>query len=557
MADVVPPDLTLKMLIFVRDVIQNIKNENPSSIKKMRTYIKKLIPILKLNASLLPEIATQLTELSLIKEKDLKDYILRNTVTSIMLIKSLTTYIGLFITGLESLSKSTSAIDERIRISRESSKDVSEIPEIGHFIHCHGQNLIYTTPDGKNDFETFESKCGIFKFTSAPLCMIENSSPAQDKYITDFFLILDEYYKRRHGESIFTKDVNSIILANYFICKFYKDYTCDIYKNVHKSTSQEYVNNIIEEWETDLNSVDFLYTYPISNASSWEPLPYTSDNPQKTSISDLLSPRDVDRSKHPFPSRVTITSPDVEPNIQRNKIYSVENTTEATSLDIIILTSFKFNFLGSPEIVVAAGDSLLTLLLKLNITYPAQMQEIIRLYNQTYKNDMSTEGARAYDFSQSLSISNISRPTKKTITSTSLRFISFFYKVIGARKLTLFDFSCGVLDFTPEGADQSDETVEALQHKGLTQEEYVSDIEEENEGLKMAGGMPIVTKSYSKYITQQNKKNTTRRNKNNTKRRNKNNTKRRNKKNTKRRNKNNTKRRNKNNTKRRNKINVK
>jgi hypothetical protein len=475
-----------------------------------------------------------------------------------------------------------------MRLSRENAKDISLLSEVAVFIHCHGQCTLeplskkQKTEDEEEDeeeedeeekktcqpeepeeeeedklleqgFETFEPLLSCFKFTSSPLCMTENSSSAQDKYIAEFFLILDEYYKsitlsdkNPDGESIFTNNINSIIVANYFICKFYKGYTCNMYKHVplNCQTDTDDGNPIIQEYDDAICNASnrgFLYTYPISNAASYEYLPYTNESGQ--SLCTLLPTHDEDRSSAPHPSRVTISNPlRTDKKIQRNKVYSVENTLGSASLDIIILTSFKFNFDGH-IIEVAAGESLLALLLTLNTNYPDEMTEIIDLYQMTY-GTTSPEGTRAYNFNQSKFFSNISKGSKETITSTSLRFLLFFFKQIGAKKATIFDFSCGVLDFTPEGEDQPIEVVSELQ-KFPTQEPLEIDVavrkkkrrkltpEEETQlasttsviGNKRGkGGMsPIFTKAYTKNkkIQSRNKNKTKRRNKSKTKRRNK------------------------------------
>ena len=535
---VTQPDLTLKMLNYVRDIIKNITVIKHPPIKELINNIQTLIPILSLNPSLSQQLLSQLTKIYEIyiekNEQVVTDYILANRET---LIPNLTKYITLVKKGMKMYNDYASAIDKRMHLSRQSAKHISQLSEVALYIHCHGLCTIQPLKQPldpvkqpsepvKLGFEPVNSGIPCFKFTSAPLCMVENSSSAQDKYIADFFLILDEHYKtltrsetNPAGESIFTNNINSIIVANYFICKFYKDYTCNMYKHVpeHCKTDAEYGMQIIQEYDHAIQSAfndGFLFTYPISNPASYEKLPYIDESGLgRPSLSTLLQSRTGDRSTDPYPSRVTITSPDVEPNIQRNKVYTVEDTPGSASLDIIILTSFKFNFLDSPEILVAAGDSLLTLLLKLNTDYPEQMSKMIGLYRNKYPppDDILTEGEseglRAYNFTEAEFFNNMTKGSKKTITSTSLRFILFFFEQIGANKATIFDFSCGVLDFTPEGEDQPDDTVCDFQKLGPTQpsqsqqlteeeeeeeEEEEGEEEEEEEKMGVASALPNV-----------------------------------------------------------------
>ena len=567
---VVQPKVTFKMLIFVRDVIEELiekKNINCKKIKIMNDYINILIPILNKNLNS-QKIVTPLITLNKIYNNNIgnrtvcniiKRHILSNLQIYKKLISDLTEYIGLFIKGIEMFDDDASAIDERMRLSRENAKHISQLPEVAAFVHCHGLCTLEplskkqkTEEEEEEDaeeeeeeedaeeeeeadeeedaeeeeeadeeeeeedaeeeeeedaeeeeeadeedeeeydeekdkdadklleqgFEPFEPGIRCFKFTSAPLCMTENSSSAQDKYIAEFFLILDEYYKsitlsdkNPDGESIFTNNINSIIVANYFICKFYKGYTCNMYKHVALKFQTDTENGvpIIEEYDNAICNASnrgFLYTYPIGNAASYVYLPYINESGQ--SLCTLLPTHDEDRSSAPHPSRVTVSKPGhIDKKIQRNKIYSVEDTPGPASLDIIILTSFKFNFAGD-EISVAAGESLLALLLTLNTKYTAEMRKMIGLYQGRY-GTRSTEGTHAYNFNESKSFSNISKGPKTTITSTSLRFLLFFFEKIGAKKATIFDFSCGVLDFTPEGEEQPIEVVDQLQ-KTATQD---------------------------------------------------------------------------------------
>jgi len=60
---VTQPDLTLKMLNYVRDIIKNITVIKHPPIKELINNIQTLIPILSLNPSLSQQLLSQLTEI--------------------------------------------------------------------------------------------------------------------------------------------------------------------------------------------------------------------------------------------------------------------------------------------------------------------------------------------------------------------------------------------------------------------------------------------------------------------------------------------------------------
>ena len=81
MAAVIQPNVTFKMLIFVRDVIQNIIDQTKIPCKKIKImgeYIQILIPLLSKNSK---EIVLQLTELNKIYNDNIGNRTVCNLIT--------------------------------------------------------------------------------------------------------------------------------------------------------------------------------------------------------------------------------------------------------------------------------------------------------------------------------------------------------------------------------------------------------------------------------------------------------------------------------------------
>ena len=398
--------------------------------------------------------------------------------------------------------------------------------------------------------------------TAAPLCMTFGSTASQDKFMPRFCIILDNWYKtlpQPRYNSIFDDPVMTVIMFNYVICAFYKEYKCDIFKNI--PTELMSVPSVAKELRGRLNAADAadaikktfddvikaeieskkgaLFIYPIADAANYRRLFF--DETQKTeNLYKLLTTRRVRDSEQFKPGRVTIAYPPTDllpdPPRYRNKIFVVEDTLEAVSLDAICLNSFKFKFrvLGeSPDIHVGAGESLFKLLLdwysliptnppryeKGKGPYATYLNEIIRLYDEKYAASPSTEfddGVhRGHDFSRSTSYSSIRIGSYQTITSISLRFKLFLFEKMGASGINMFDMTCGCIDYDENGEEQPIGAEVSLQQLGPTQfsqdsSRYVSFIkreEEDGDEDMTAGGKRIMTASASI----KRKKNVTRR----------------------------------------------
>ena len=419
-------------------------------------------------------------------------------------------YIRDFKTGLASYSRALETRETKIQESRASALNITDIPTIALYIHCHGQSVI-ACKRKINTFELFEPDIQVLKFTAAPLCMTFGSTQTQDQFIAECFIILDEWYKSTKGKSIFAEKPGSIIVANYIICEFYKEYACNIYKHlcpneIPKNDEDTLINaqGMINILHGAINHAiiargGYLYTYPVSNAAIYRLLLFDDPNASED-LKRRITTKSNRNSAPNFPSRVTITNPISDKKKQRNKIFAVEDTSDeknAVSLDIKILNSFRFSFPGDSRVIhVGAGESLLKLLFDwYYIPNPAydpdpskqgdpanrryaqgpyynQINDIAVEYDGIYPPRLSPEadipsgGRRAHDFNPSYAHSSIRIGIYTTITSISLRFLLFFFKrILGGPAdeffpdghVTIFDFSCGFLDYDAEGNEQPEE----------------------------------------------------------------------------------------------------
>jgi hypothetical protein len=425
------------------------------------------------------------------------------------IMSSLPEFIATFKKGMSNYDAELAKHEQDIQLSRESAPNIRSVPTIAFYIHCHGQSLL--TCDNKSQlvFELFKPEIEIFKFTAAPICMTFGSTEIQDKTIAVIFVILDKWHKETYGgESIFSNINMSIMLANYLICKFYKEYNCNIFRHIcpderPKNPTGKFLDAqfIIDMFHRAINSAilasnGLLYTHPISNAAIYRRLSFDDSNAEEDLLRRMTTTST--RKSEPYhPSRVTITVPGTAKDEHRNKVFAVEDTTvdkNAVSLDIKILTSFSFSFPGdsrvgdSRVINVGAGESLLKLLLDWYSLIPdsdppqysdgmgpyaTYLTEIIRLYDEKYRGenppsveaDIGGSGRRAHDFDKSSAYRSSRRGLYTTITSISFRFLSFFLCKIGARHASIFDFSCGFLDYDKDGDERSEEVVCEIQSR--------------------------------------------------------------------------------------------
>jgi len=332
------------------------------------------------------------------------------------------------------------------------------------------------------------------------------------------------------------------MLANYIICEFYNEYVCNIYKHLCPEERPKNAEGAFIDGQVMMDMLHgvincaikaqggFLYTYPVSDAAIYRRLLF--DNPDAAEDLKRRTTTTSDRNSAPnYPSRVTITNPISDKKKQRNKIYIVEDTSDegnAVSLDIKFLNSFTFFFPDNSEqiqvIRVGAGQSLLRLLFDMYFTpnpaydpdpskkdnpanrryaagpYYNQIIEIIKAYDEEYPLNGSSEadnaggGRRAHDFNPSYAHSSIHIGIYTTITSISLRFLLYFFKIIlsgilsrdGVRTkehilkvtkglivrghVTIFDFSCGFLDYDVDGNEQTEDVICQMTSHGPTQE---------------------------------------------------------------------------------------
>ena len=475
--------------------------------------------------------------------------------------KELPFYIAAFNKGLIHYVTDINEYKTEIEESKTNAPPIEE--RIPSFIfNTHGVSLLKDKKCPPSEYEESESVIKLLKVTAAPLCMTFGSTASQDKFMPRFCIILDNWYKtlpQPRYNSIFDDPVMTVIMFNYVICAFYKEYKCDIFKNI--PTELMSVPSVAKELRGRLNAADAadaikktfddvikaeieskkgaLFIYPIADAANYRRLFF--DETQKTeNLYKLLTTRRVRDSEQFKPGRVTIAYPPTDllpdPPRYRNKIFVVEDTLEAVSLDAICLNSFKFKFrvLGeSPDIHVGAGESLFKLLLdwysliptnppryeKGKGPYATYLNEIIRLYDEKYAASPSTEfddGVhRGHDFSRSTSYSSIRIGSYQTITSISLRFKLFLFEKMGASGINMFDMTCGCIDYDENGEEQPIGAEVSLQQLGPTQfsqdsSRYVSFIkreEEDGDEDMTAGGKRIMTASASI----KRKKNVTRR----------------------------------------------
>ena len=453
--------------------------------------------------------------------KDSKKHLARLAPDLAILARDLDRYIAEFNEGLRRYEEDIKAYDAETEKSKTTAPRIQDTrPSL--FIFTHGVSLL-EDKECPRKYEECESVLNLLKMTAAPLCMTFGSTASQDKFMPRFCIILDNWYKtlpQPRYNSIFDDPVMTVIMFNYVICAFYKEYKCNIFKNI--PTELRSVVSVADNPENEYaikkkfddvikaeieSQKGALFIYPISDAANYRRLPF-DETMQEENLYKLLTTK-RDRNSEEFkPGRVTIayppTDPPTDPTYYRNKIFVVDHTREAVSLDAICLNSFKFKFETSPDIIhVGAGESLFKILLdwySLDLTdpdnptyrhgngpYASQLNKIIKEYDETYHASTSTEIDedlhRGHDFSMSTSYSSIRIGPYNTITSMSLRFILFLFKCIGAWGINMADITCNCIDYDKDGKEYASGTEEPLQKLGPTQpsqerDDYFREIQE-------------------------------------------------------------------------------